>query len=261
MFRRATEESSEAEDNPLAIAAGAAPEPSSEKHPILHRLPLIFNPHTRFETAAINRLPYTAAALHHSPTFDRPEGSYSVRAFGNVVHRYLQLLATHLEQNPHPTALENELPTWLPRLTASLRSEGLAPATLDRLAQRSLQALQQALSDETGRWILSPHTIAHSEQALHLATNATEIRVDRTFLAGHDPLSQGTSHLWIVDFKTTAQGSHSPEDFVQQEKAKYSAQLESYARVQLALPNTPKAVRLGLYYPLVPRLICWTGDL
>jgi ATP-dependent helicase/nuclease subunit A len=260
MFRRALEEE-EADDYPLAIAAGAAPPPPPENRPILQRLPLSFDPHARFEAAAAARLPYTpAAALRQTPAFERPEGSYAVRAFGNVVHRYLQLLATRLQaaspdEGPAPWTLDPVL--WLPRLTASLRSEGLAPATLDRLAQRSLHALQQALYDETGRWILSPHTASHSEQALHLAAAATEIRVDRTFLAGPEPFSHGTSHLWIVDFKTTEQGSRSTELFVEQEKAKYRAQLESYARAQLAVPNAPAAVMLGLYYPLIPRLIFW----
>jgi ATP-dependent helicase/nuclease subunit A len=257
MFRRALE-FDEPYSQDFAIAASSDPAPATEKKPLLHRLPLSFNPQARFETAAANRLPYTpAAALRQTHTFDRPEGSYTVRAFGNVVHRYLQLLASRLEHDPSPSALLADLPNWLPRLTAGLRSEGLAPATLDRLAQRSLQALQQALQDETGRWILSPHPAAHSEQALHLSAAASEIRVDRTFLAGPDPFSQATSHLWIVDFKTTEQGSRSDAHFVEQEKSKYSAQLESYARAQRAIPGAPVSVMLGLYYPLVPRLISW----
>ncbi|HZL29161.1 MAG TPA: UvrD-helicase domain-containing protein [Acidobacteriaceae bacterium] len=242
---------------PLALAAAA--ETAPDKPPNIHRLPLSFNPDSRFETAAANRLPYTpAAALRHGPTFERPEGSYAVRAFGNVVHRYLQVLSARLEQNPDATALQQELPTWLPRLTASLRSEGLAPATLDRLAQRSLQALQRAIADETGLWILRPHATSHSEQALRTTSaDAGELRIDRVFLAGPTPLSEGASHLWIVDFKTTEQGSRSPELFVQQEKAKYAAQLENYAGAQIALQGATTPVIQGLYYPLIPSLICW----
>jgi ATP-dependent helicase/nuclease subunit A len=245
------------DDELLALAAAA--ELTPDKPPIIHRLPLSFDPDSRFETAAANRLPYTpAAALRHGPTFERPEGSYAVRAFGNVVHRYLQVLSVRLEQNPDASVLEKELPTWLPRLTASLRSEGLAPATLDRLAQRSLQALRLAIADETGLWILRPHATSHSEQALRsTASESGELRIDRIFLAGPTPLSEGASHLWIVDFKTTEQGSRSPELFVQQEKAKYAAQLESYARAQLALHGATTPVIQGLYYPLIPRLICW----
>ncbi len=242
----------------FAIAAGAAPAPV--RRPLLQRLPLSFDPHQRFAAAAAQRLPYTpAAALRQRPNFDRPEGSFAVRAFGNVVHRYLQVLAARLEQDSDADALLAELPAWIPRLTASLRSEGLAPATLDRLAQRSLLALQQALHDEIGRWILSHHTASRSEQTLHLAAeDSGEMRIDRTFLAGRDLRSEGSSHLWIVDFKTTEQGSRSPELFAEQEKSKYEAQLESYAHAQRAVPGAPAAVVLGLYYPLVPRLIYWT---
>jgi len=245
------------EHEPGTAEPGTAP--AQDKPPIIHRLPLSFNPDSRFEAAAANRLPYTpATALRRGPTFERPEGSYSVRAFGSVVHRYLQVLSARLEQNPDAIALQRELPDWLPRLTASLRSEGLPPAALDRLAQRSLEALQQALTDETGLWILRPHATSHSEQALRTtAGESGELRMDRTFLAGPEPLSEGTSHLWIVDFKTTEQGSRSTELFVQQEKAKYAAQLESYACAQLALQGATTPVIQGLYYPLIPRLICW----
>ena len=248
-------------DIPLALAASADQHSTPAKRPVLYRLPLSFDPHDRFE--ATPRLQYTpAAALRQGSVFERPEGSHGVRAFGNVVHRYLQLLATRLDQNPNAEDILAELPTWLPRLTASLRSEGLAPSILDRLAQRSLHALQQAVTDEIGRWILSPHTAAHSEQALRLATlGSSEMRVDRTFIAGPTPLSEGATHLWIIDFKTTEQGSRSPDLFAQQEQAKYRAQLESYARAQRALPDTPPLVMLGLYYPTVPRFIDWMWEL
>ena len=47
---------------------------------------------TRFREAKEQRLSYPAAsALRHTIAFDRPEGSFAVRAFGNVVHRYLQV--------------------------------------------------------------------------------------------------------------------------------------------------------------------------
>jgi hypothetical protein len=259
MFQQALEPYGE----DLAIAAAAEPAPPAKAHPLLQRLPLGFNPRERFEAAAANRLPYTpAAALRQGPAFERPEGSFAVRAFGNVVHRYLQLIAARLEAYPDAESLLAELQGWLPRLTASLRAEGLAPAGLERFAERSLEALRQALADETGRWILSPHPAAHSEQALRLAAGgSSEMRVDRTFLAGANPLSQGETHLWIVDFKTTEQGSRSAELFAAQEKAKYEAQLSSYTRAQLALPGAPRQIVLGLYYPLVPRLIFWHVDL
>ena len=83
------------------------------------------------------------------------------------------------------------------------------------------------------------------------------MRVDRTFLAGPEPLSSGDGVLWIVDFKTTEQGARSPERFAEEERAKYSAQLSRYAGVLRAVHGGDRPVMLGLYYPSVPRLIHW----
>jgi hypothetical protein len=248
--------------------------------PTLQRLPLSFDPTARFAAAATRRLPYApAAALVHAPAFTRPEGSFAVRAFGNVVHRYLQVLAARLAASITPEALLRELPTWEPRLTASLRGEGLPPTVTAREATRALRALTLTLNDPTGRWILSPHPLAASEQSLTLPSErgaasssrdpvsslkgaASSLRIDRTFVAGPTPLSVAspagdTAHLWIVDFKTTDPGSRSPEAFAAAEIANYSAQLEAYASLRRSLPGGNLPIRVALFYPLIPRLLHW----
>jgi len=238
---------------PLALAAAAAPFPP----PILQRLPLAFDPLARFNIPAADRLPYPAAAtLPHAPAFDRPEGSFAVRAFGNVVHRFLQLIATRLETGLTPDALLTELPQWQPRIFTVLRAEGLAPNIARRDAVRALAALQQSLADPEGRWLLSPHANSTSEQPL-TSSRLQDLRADRTFFAGSTPLTTGSSTFWIVDFKTTTARSLSSEDFEAAELAKYRAQLETYARIRRGLlpPSTP--ISLALYYPLLPRLIHW----
>jgi ATP-dependent helicase/nuclease subunit A len=248
-------------DSGLALAATAEAQSTELAPPLIHRLPLSFHPEARFTAAAARRLPYIPAeSLAQAPIFDRPEGSFAVRAFGNVVHRYLQLLAVRLEATT-PEALLAELPTWQPRLAASLRGEGLAPTLADREAARALRALTQSLTDTTGHWILTPHPQAASERALTLAAgNAMRsLRADRTFLAAATPLSTGEASVWIIDFKTAEQGSRSNEDFEAAELAKYRAQLEAYAAIRRSLPNGDLPIQLGLFYPLVPRLIHWTS--
>jgi len=237
---------------PLALAASAQP----VSRPLIHRLPLAFNPLQRFTEAAANALPYLpASSLKQSPTFDRPEGSFAVRAFGNVVHRYLQLLSDRLTTSPSHQLL-TELPTWEPRLLASLRGEGLSPTQYQREASRALAALTSALNDPTGLWILSPQPSATTERTLTSATALT-LRVDRTFLAAASPLTTGDTHRWIVDFKTTEQGSRTSAQFEADERSKYTAQLESYATAQRTLDPTSQPIILALYYPLIPRLIHW----
>ena len=250
-------------NEPLALAASAdaeRAEPATPPHepPLITRLPLDFNPLQRFTDAAARQLNYTpASAQPRGPAFERPEGSFTVRAFGNVVHRFLQVLAARLAAGAIADELLAELPSWSPRLTASLRAEGLSPAIIQRESSRTLQALTQALSDPEGRWLLSPQPSSASEQVITLATSARTHQVDRTFLAGPAPLTLADTHIWIVDFKTTQQGSRSDAAFEAEERAKYSAQLELYAAIRRNLPDGDKPIQLALYYPLIPRLIEW----
>ena len=238
------------EEDALDLAAAAEPIPIRKppSPPTIQRLPLSFNPSARFTAAA---------AQPFRPAFDRPEGSFAVRAFGNVVHRYLEVLAGRLAAGSTSAALLSELPAWKERLTTSLRGEGLATPVASQEAVRALRALTLTLDDPTGLWILSPHATAASESAL--STSALSLRVDRTFLAGDKPLSTTADCIWIVDFKTTDPGSRAPEAFEAAERAKYSAQLEAYAAIRRTQPDGHLPIHLGLYYPLAARLLHWVS--
>jgi ATP-dependent exoDNAse (exonuclease V) beta subunit len=244
----------------FAIAASATESEGTERVAVVHRLPLSFDPLARFTSAENLPLPYTpASALPHAPSFERPEGSFAVRAFGNVVHRFLQFLSARLAVGDTPEALLANLSSWKPRVLAALRNEGLAPATSERETPRALAALRNALADPTGRWILSTHHSATSEHSI-ASHNASVLRADRTFVAGGAPLIDGDNRIWIIDFKTTEQGSRSPERFEQDELLKYRAQLERYASVLSGLSPAPRQIMLGLYYPLIPRLLHWISS-
>ena len=252
-------------DQGFALAASAdvvERELAESRVPTIERLPLSFDPSARFRDAKKHCLPYpTASARQLINLFDRPEGSFAVRAFGNVVHRYLQLMALGLERGATCDELLQELPSWEGRLKASLRGEGLSPPLIEREAVRAQRALALTLGDPVGRWILSPHALAASEQALTVASlGARGLRVDRTFLAGTRPLSADESHIWIVDFKTTVQGPRTDEEFEATEIAKYKQQLEAYAELRRSLPNGNLPIQLGLFYPLLPRLLHWPSD-
>lgn len=244
----------------LAIAASASESEVTERVAVVHRLPLSFDPLARFASAENLRLPYTpASALPHAPSFERPEGSFAVRAFGNVVHRFLQFLSDRLGVGNTPEALLADLSSWEPRLLAALRNEGLAPATSQRETPRALAALRNALEDPIGRWILSTRHSAASEHAI-ASVHASVLRADRTFVAGGAPLLDGDDSMWIIDFKTTEQGSRSLERFEQDEQLKYHAQLDRYASVLRDISPEPRPIVLGLYYPLIPRLLHWISS-
>ncbi len=187
-----------------------------------------------------------------NPTYSRPEGSFAARAFGNATHAFLDQLATHLAKGQQSQQLLQALETWSPRITAVLRSSGLASTHLQRYTAALKRALANTLSDPDGQWLLAPHPEAHSESSL-TGPEGT-LRLDRTFLAGPTPGSTGTSHLWIVDYKTATHAQTGLDAFLAAEQAKYQPQLEAYAQ---ALTPRGLPIRLALYYPLLPSLVWW----
>ena len=118
--------------------------------------------------------------------------------------------------------------------------------------------MTRALADPVGLWLLSSHRDAASESALSVAAAGLPgLRVDRTFIAGPEPLAVGDGTIWIIDFKTTDQGSLSDTAFDALQRARYSGQLETYAEIRRRLPDGGMPIQLGLYFPLASRLIHW----
>jgi ATP-dependent exoDNAse (exonuclease V) beta subunit len=276
-----------AEPFELDLAASAAP-----SHSALQRLPLAFDPSARYTAARTRKLPYGDPdndAASSQASFSRPEGSFAARSFGNVVHAALETIATRIATGSSPEALLSEIPTWTPRFAALLRTDGLPHTTINRLAREARTAMENALRDPDGLWLLAPHTAAASELALTAWPKPTptpkpgpdaqanptsptsapasvrpvSIRIDRIFRAGPEPHTPGEDFLWIVDYKTSApHNSASLEDFLAAQRAAYAPQLETYARILTQLPHppdrpAPKEVRLALYYPTLPRLLWW----
>jgi ATP-dependent helicase/nuclease subunit A len=231
------------------IAASAA------RVPTLQRLPLSFVPIQRFGLKA--RLPYgDVEATPAGIAFERPEGSFEARAFGNAVHGFLEMVAKSLGGGgADANALLAEVGSWEPQIRAVLRSDGLSPASVQRLVSRVVIALKNTLRDPEGLWVLRSHEDAASEFALtSWAETRNSVRLDRVFRAGDTPLAEGTRCLWIVDYKATTHGPEGVEAFLAKERIKYAPQMETYARVM-------KGARVGLYYPMLLRFIWWRPDL
>ena len=179
----------EAEENTLAIAASGevvAADAAVRPMPMLQRLPLNFDPLARFREAEQHRLAYpVASALRSSAVFERPEGSFAVRAFGNVVHRYLQLLAMKLQAGVDPEDLLRSCRRGSRDWRRACAERGLRRRLAAREAARAAEALGVwRLRDPVGRWILSPHASAASERALAMAS------VEDATLAGRSNISR-----------------------------------------------------------------------
>ena len=188
--------------------------------------------------------------------FVRPEGSFAARSFGNAVHALLEEAARRLGNGERGQALLAELPHWEPRAAALLRTEGLAPRTAQGQAAAVRQAVERTLEDPVGRWILEGRRSARQELSLTSGTDQPrQYRMDRLFKAGAQPCEEGDEYTWIIDYKTTAHGApggEAMEEFLEQERQRYTGQMEAYA---LALGES--SVRLGLWFPTLSRLIWW----
>jgi ATP-dependent helicase/nuclease subunit A len=233
----------------LAASAGEQAQPA-----MLQRLPLEFAPERRF--AVEHRLSYGEATIAPAH-FERPEGSFDARAFGNAVHAFAEMLTKQLTDGTSVDGLMRDVAGWTPRIAAVLRGDGLAPVVVDRLVARVKMALGNMLKDPEGVWVLSPHEDAMSEFALtSWGESRSSVRLDRVFLGGQRPLDAGKDCLWIIDYKTATHGREGVEEFLAEERVKYEAQMDAYARMMRDRVEAGR-LRVGLYYPMLPRLVWW----
>jgi ATP-dependent helicase/nuclease subunit A len=238
----------------------AASDDSRERPALLKRLPLNFNTEARF--AAPRRLSYGDAETAPNDTpFDRPEGSFEARAFGNAVHAFMEILTKRLASGIGAETLLREVAGWSSRISAVLRGDGLPPTVVERLTTRVKTALTNTLMDSDGLWVLSPHSGASSEYALiSWDERRSSVRLDRMFLAGAEPQKTGDDYLWIIDYKTSTHGRGGVDEFLAEQRTKYAPQLEAYGRMMRESVSADR-LRVGLYYPALPRLVWWQPEL
>jgi ATP-dependent helicase/nuclease subunit A len=245
----------------LEIAAGAE---VAARRPILRRLRADFDPRERLLAMRPESTP--GMDLPIIPTFQRSGGSLEVRAVGETVHAFLEEAASRVaEAMTEGVTADQAFERAAGRLTSTTkqmanyaRSLGLSPRDAERTAGLALIALESALSSEIGRWLLYPHAGAESEFGLHTAepdSPGVHIRMDRTFLAGGQPLAKGGSMRWIIDFKSSEHGDADRSYFGVQ-RAKYLGQMQTYAQAARSAGEKSE-IMLGLYFPRMNRLVWW----
>jgi ATP-dependent helicase/nuclease subunit A len=238
----------------------AARSDESVRPTILQRLPSGFEPRARFMTN--QKLSYGEdLAARGLARFERPKGSFEARAFGNAVHAFLEILSKRLSDGTGVDALSDEIAEWSPRIRAALRGDGLPPAVVERLVPRVKVAMNNMLQEAEGIWVLSARHEASSEYGLtSWAERRSSVRLDRVFYAGSEPLKGGNDYLWIIDYKTSTHGHEGVDEFLAKERSNYGPQMEAYGRMMHDRVRAGK-LRLGLYYPAVPRLVWWEPEL
>ena len=251
MFTMSLDQDAE-EDEFVGDIAAAAGQPASPA--IVQRLPLTFDPKQRL--SALPGLSYEESEIAPK-TFERPEGSFEARALGTAVHAFVELLTKRGAGGLSIEALHREVAGWAPRISAALRADGLAPAVVDQLTIRVQTGLTNMLKDPEGVWIISPHENATSELALtSWREKRSSVRMDRVFLGGEKPLDAGSDCLWIIDYKTATHGRDGLDEFLAEERDKYEEQMDAYAQMMQDRVGAGR-LRVGLYYPMLSRLIWW----
>jgi ATP-dependent helicase/nuclease subunit A len=207
------------------------------------------------------------------PAFQRPQGSWRARVFGTVLHAFLEPLANILAQHLEASAQARSIDALAQAIRLQLLSNGHPLAEAGRDADRIVAALHRVAADEQGRWILAAHTSplsaetgSHGSRGFEVPLTAIHrdgmrsIRVDRMFAAGLTPMAVGAEALWIVDFKTASHGAGQVEEFLDKERAQYMEQMQLYGDIARTICPQSRKVRLGLYYPLLSRLLWWPHE-
>jgi hypothetical protein len=143
-----------------------------------------------------------------------------------------------------------------------MRATGIPQAEVRSLAARALKFAQQAASDPSGQWILSPHIGAASEAAWSgvVADTVRTIRVDRVFSAGLEPQSEGQDAWWIIDYKTAHADGLEPSTALAELRALFAPQIEAYAAILRHRTGEKMPIRAGLYYPRMFAFDWWPVD-
>ena len=188
----------------------------------------------RAGVARARRAPRMRSMRSSIPGSARPRGRS-----GTVVHRWLQHVADDRLDGWDEARVER---LRSERRGASSRVHGVRAGELDERDSRArCAALRAAIADPRGRWVLGSAPVRGDRAPICTALVDGAVRrlvIDRLF-------ETAAGERWIVDYKTSAHEGADPEGFLDQERARYAAQLERYAR---ALGGTS---RLGLYFPLL----------
>lgn len=188
--------------------------------------------------------------------YRRHEGGQLSRALGTAVHALLEALA-RLRTSGDWDSARAALAAMEGRIIAQVRAAGAAPSHAASIAKEATGIALEASNEPVGQWILSPHAQASSEAAWTGVVKGAlrTVRVDRVFRAGREPLSEGDSTIWLIDYKTAQIASSDPAESVAALRAMFAPQLSAYAAV-LGNLDQKATIHAGLYYPRM-RLFDW----
>jgi ATP-dependent exoDNAse (exonuclease V) beta subunit len=168
--------------------------------------------------------------------------SEMARHVGNVVHRWLQKIAEDQMCDWNIARIE----MMRERFTQNLMAGGMngSQSEMTYAVERIVSALNNAISDKRGQWILGPQQSAQNELKISGIANGRSMSwiIDRTFC-------DSNGIRWIIDYKTSSHEGSAREDFLDREQIRYQHQLNHYAKLMRQIDSRP--IRLGIYFPLI----------
>jgi ATP-dependent exoDNAse (exonuclease V) beta subunit len=175
----------------------------------------------------------------------------TARLIGNVVHRWLQRIATEGIEKWDVARIRVFRNTFRHQLVAcGVIHHG---GEMDMALERVMTALTHAVTDPRGRWLLGPQQDARSELRMTTVAGGEYFDhvIDRTF-------RDANGQRWVVDYKTSSHEGADIEGFLNREQERYHVQLDRYANLMRLVDG--QAVRRGLYFPLLKGWREWGDD-
>ena len=228
---------------------------ATEGRSILHRLPSDWVPDVKL-TDVTPTVSISLDGVARGERGQQPEASRASRVLGTTVHALFERASRELKRGVPAADLRAALRDLESQAAGVARNQGLPPAEAESCARLAAKALEAALTDPVGVWILKPHPEAQSEVSWTGVVEGVSrtLRIDRSFLAGAEPLSEGSDCLWIVDYKTADYGDAGLDIFLEAERGKYEKQLQDYALMMRLVHGEDLKLRLALYYPFLKQL-------
>jgi ATP-dependent exoDNAse (exonuclease V) beta subunit len=171
---------------------------------------------------------------------------------GTVVHYYLYRIASEglsLWTRERVLAERRQIACMLLEL-------GLNNKEADELSEAAALQLIEAITSERGRWLLAASPEASVEDkgneagvkdtSAELAISAVIDGTVKRMIIDRSFVDDGVR--WVVDYKTGSHEGGSLDDFLENEKKRYSTQLNDYAAA-LKLNGEKREIKMGLYYP------------
>jgi len=162
------------------------------------------------------------------------------RHTGTVIHELLRRIAGDGLERWNAARLASAKPV----IRAELLRLGVPAIEEPQASGQVARAISNALSSKRGQWLLKGHAEARSEYSIGGKVQDKVIagKADRVF-------RDEDGRFWIVDFKNSDHKGSGREAFLDEEKRRYTSQLENYATLLRRVTGGP--MMLGLYFPLL----------